>query len=115
MVHDAELRPVVGGVAAELGIDQAADAVLHRQDVVEDLEGQVTRMLEFIGIPFEEECISFYKTDRSVRTASSEQVRKPVNKDGMERWKPYAKYLKPLLNVLDEDLLKPEDVAYINK
>ena len=88
---------------------------VNNEDVVEDLEGQVTRMLEFIGIPFEEECISFYKTDRSVRTASSEQVRKPVNKDGMERWKPYAKYLKPLLNVLDEDLLKPEDVAYINK
>ena len=88
---------------------------VNNEDVVEDLEGQVARMLEFIGIPFEEECISFYKTDRSVRTASSEQVRKPVNKDGMERWKPYAKYLKPLLNVLDEDLLKPEDVAYINK
>ena len=88
---------------------------VNNEDVVEDLEGQVSRMLEFIGIPFEEECISFYKTDRSVRTASSEQVRKPVNKDGMERWKPYANYLKPLLNVLDEDLLKPEDVAYINK
>jgi tetratricopeptide (TPR) repeat protein len=88
---------------------------VNNEDVVDDLEGQVTRMLEFIGIPFEEECISFYKTERLVRTPSSEQVRKPVNKDGMERWKPYAKYLKPLLNVLDEDLLKPEDVAYINK
>jgi tetratricopeptide (TPR) repeat protein len=88
---------------------------VNNEDVVDDLEGQVTRMLEFIGIPFEEECISFYKTERLVRTPSSEQVRKPVNKDGMERWKPYAKYLKPLLYVLDEDLLKPEDVAYINK
>ena len=88
---------------------------VNNEDVVDDLEGQVTRMLEFIEIPFEEECISFYKTERLVRTPSSEQVRKPVNKDGMERWKPYAKYLKPLLNVLDEDLLKPEDVAYINK
>ena len=88
---------------------------VNNEDVVDDLEGQVTRMLEFIEIPFEEECISFYKTERLVRTPSSEQVRKPVNKDGMERWKPYAKYLKPLLNVLDEDLLKPEDIAYINK
>ena len=88
---------------------------VNNEDVVDALEGQVTRMLEFIEIPFEEECISFYKTERLVRTPSSEQVRKPVNKDGMERWKPYAKYLKPLLNVLDEDLLKPEDVAYINK
>ena len=88
---------------------------VNNEDVVDDLEGQVTRMLEFIGIPFEEECISFYETERLVRTPSSEQVRRPVNKDGMERWKPYAKYLKPLINVLDEDLIKPEDIALISK
>ena len=72
-------------------------------------------MLEFLELPFEESCISFHETERSVRTASSEQVRKPINKEGMERWKPYAKNLKPLLNALDTDLLKPEDIAYINK
>ena len=87
---------------------------VNNEDVVEDLEGQVHRILNFLDLPFEEECISFYETDRSVRTASSEQVRRPVNKDGMGRWKPYAQYLKPLLNVLDEDLIKAEDVAYIN-
>ena len=87
---------------------------VNNEDVVEDLEGQVHRILNYLGLPFEEECITFYETDRSVRTASSEQVRRPVNKDGMGRWKPYAQYLKPLLNVLDEDLLKEEDVAYIN-
>jgi len=70
-------------------------------------------MLDFLGLPFEEECISFYETDRSVRTASSEQVRRPVNKDGMARWRPYAQYLKPLINVLDDDLLKSEDIAFI--
>ena len=86
---------------------------VNNEDVIEDLEGQVKRMLEFLELPFEEECISFYETDRSVRTASSEQVRKPINKDGMGRWKPYAKYLKPLLNVLDDDLLKPEDIRLI--
>ena len=85
----------------------------NNEDVVEDLENQVSRLLEFLEIPFEEQCISFYKTDRLIRTPSSEQVRKPVNKDGMGRWKPYAKYLKPLLDVIDEDLLKPEDIAYI--
>jgi len=87
---------------------------VNNEDVVEDLEGQVHRILNYLGLPFEEECITFYETDRSVRTASSEQVRRPVNKDGMGRWKPYAQYLKPLLDVLDEDLLKEEDVAYIN-
>ena len=88
---------------------------VNNEDVVEDLEGQVARMLEFIEVPFEEECISFYKTDRLVRTPSSEQVRRPVNKDGMERWKPYAKNLKPLVESLGKDLLKPEDIARINK
>ena len=86
---------------------------VNNEDVISDLDGQVKRILEFLDLPFEEECISFYETNRSVRTASSEQVRKPINKEGMGRWKPYAKYLKPLLNVIDEDLLKPEDIAYI--
>ena len=88
---------------------------VNNEDVIEDLEGQVRRMLDFLELPFEESCISFHETERSVRTASSEQVRKPINKEGMERWKPYAKNLKPLLNALDTDLLKPEDIAYINK
>ena len=88
---------------------------VNNEDVISDLDGQVNRILEFLDLPFEEECISFYETNRSVRTASSEQVRKPINKDGMGRWKPYAKYLKPLLNVLDEDLLKPEDIAHIRR
>ena len=87
---------------------------VNNEDIIEDLEGQVRRMLEFLELPFEEECISFYETDRSVRTASSEQVRRPINKEGMERWKPYSRNLKPLLNHLGEDLVNPEDVALIN-
>ena len=86
---------------------------VNNEDIIDDLEGQVIRMLDFLDLPFEESCITFYKTDRLVRTASSEQVRKPVNKSGMGRWKPYAKNLKPLLNVLNKDLLKSEDVALI--
>ena len=72
-------------------------------------------MLEFLEVPYEEECISFYETDRSVRTASSEQVRRPINKEGMERWKPYSKHLKPLINSLGKELLRPEDVALLNQ
>ena len=86
---------------------------VNNEDVIEDLEGQVKRMLDFLDLPFEEECISFYETDRSVRTASSEQVRQPINKKGMGRWKPYAKNLKPLLESIGEDLLHPNDIALI--
>jgi hypothetical protein len=87
---------------------------VNNEDVIDDLEGQVKRMLDYLELPFEEECISFYETTRSVRTASSEQVRKPVNKDGMARWKPYAKNLKPLVESLNQDLLLPEDISMIN-
>ena len=86
---------------------------VNNEDVIEDLDGQVKRMLDYLELPFEEECISFHETDRSVRTASSEQVRQPINKKGMGRWKPYAKNLKPLLDHLDKKLLKPEDIALI--
>jgi tetratricopeptide (TPR) repeat protein len=86
---------------------------VNNEDVIDDLEGQVKRMLNYLELPFEEQCISFYETNRSIRTASSEQVRRPVNKDGMGRWKPYAKNLKPLLDSLDKNLLRPEDISII--
>jgi len=86
---------------------------VNNEDVIEDLEGQVKRMLDFLDLPFEEDCISFYETDRSVRTASSEQVRQPINKKGMGRWRPYAKNLKPFLESIGEDLLNPEDISLI--
>ena len=88
---------------------------VNNEEVIQDLEGQVSRILDFLGLPFEEACISFHETDRSVRTASSEQVRKPINKEGVDRWKPYAKHLKPLVEVLDSKLLKQEDLDLINK
>ncbi|MDA9964757.1 sulfotransferase [Gammaproteobacteria bacterium] len=88
---------------------------VNNEDVIEDLEGQVKRMLDFLELPFEEECISFHETDRSVRTASSEQVRQPINKKGMGRWKPYAKNLRPLLESIGEELLHPEDISIIKQ
>ena len=87
---------------------------VNNEDIINDLEGQVKRIIDYLELPFEKECISFYNTKRSVRTASSEQVRKPINKDGVERWKPYSKKLKPLVDYLGEELLKPEDIALIN-
>ena len=87
---------------------------VNNEDVIDDLEGQVRRILNFLELPFEDACISFHKTERSVRTASSEQVRQPINKKGMGRWKPYAKHLKPLINSIDKSLLKQEDIDLIN-
>ena len=86
---------------------------VNNEDIINDLCGQVVKMLNFLELPFEESCITFYETDRSVRTASSEQVRKPINKAGMDRWKPYAKYLGPLLDGLGTELIKPEDIELI--
>ena len=87
---------------------------VNNEDVIDDLEGQVKRILDFLEVPFEDNCISFYETDRSIRTASSEQVRQPINKKGQGRWKPYAKHLKPLIDVLDKNLLHQEDIDLIN-
>ena len=88
---------------------------VNNEDVIDDLEGQVRRLLNFLEIPFEQNCISFHETDRSVRTASSEQVRQPINKKGQGRWKPYAEHLKPLMNSLDKNFLHQEDIDLINK
>jgi hypothetical protein len=75
--------------------------VLH-EDVVDDLEGNVRRMLGFCGLPFEAQCVEFHKTQRSVRTASSEQVRQPIYRDGLEQWKNYEPWLGPLKAALGD-------------
>lgn len=69
--------------------------VIH-EDVVADLEGQVRRMLDFLGLPFERACLEFHKTEREVRTASSEQVRQPINTKGIGQWRKYEGHLGPL-------------------
>ena len=69
--------------------------VMH-EDVVEDLEGQVRRLLDFCGLPFEEACLEFHRTERVVRTASSEQVRRPLYRAGVEDWEHFEPWLGPL-------------------
>lgn len=69
---------------------------VQHEDVLADLEGQVARMLEFIGVPFEESCLRYYETERAVRTPSSEQVRQPIFKDSMSQWRHYEEWLGPL-------------------
>jgi tetratricopeptide (TPR) repeat protein len=70
------------------------------EDVVADLEGQTRRMLEFCGLPWDAACLEFHLTRRSVRTASSEQVRRPLYGDAMGVWRNYERELEPLLEVL---------------
>jgi hypothetical protein len=73
---------------------------VQHEDVVEDLEGNVRRILDFCGLDFEPACLEFYKTERSVRTASSEQVRQPIYKEGLDQWRKFEPWLSPLRQAL---------------
>ncbi len=77
---------------------------VHHEDVVDDLEGSVRRLLEFCGLPFEPQCLAFHETRRSVRTASSEQVRRAINREGLEQWKNFEPWLEPLRAALGDAL-----------
>jgi hypothetical protein len=77
---------------------------VHHEDVVDDLESQVRRILDFCGLPFEPACLEFHQTTRSVRTASSEQVRQPINRDGLDQWKNFETRLGPLKAALGDAL-----------
>jgi len=79
---------------------------VQHEDVVEDLESNVRRILDFCGLVFEPSCLEFYKTARSVRTASSEQVRQPIFRDGVDRWTKYEPWLGPLKEALGDALLR---------
>ncbi len=74
------------------------------EDVVEDLEGSVRRLLAHCGLPFEPACLAFHETRRSVRTPSSEQVRRPIGREGLEQWRHYASFLVPLRDALGDAL-----------
>jgi tetratricopeptide (TPR) repeat protein len=83
------------------------DAVLpgrvHRviyERMVEDTETEVRRLLEYCGLEFDERCLRFHETERAVRTASSEQVRSPIYRDGVDRWRQYRPWLGPLERAL---------------
>ncbi len=73
---------------------------IQHEDVVEDLEGNVRRLLQFCGLEFEPACLEYHKTERSVRTASSEQVRRPIFKEGLDQWRNFEPWLEPLKHAL---------------
>jgi tetratricopeptide (TPR) repeat protein len=70
------------------------------EDVVDDLDTQVKRILDYCGLPFEDACLEFHKTVRAVKTPSSEQVRQPIYKTGLEQWKNFEPYLGALKKAL---------------
>lgn len=75
------------------------------EEVVADLEGQVRRLLDFCGLPFEPACLEFHRTERSIRTPSAQQVREPIFTAGLAQWRHYERWLGPLKDALGPELL----------
>ncbi|MCX6600568.1 MAG: sulfotransferase [bacterium] len=69
---------------------------VQHEDVIDDLEGNVRLILEFCGLPFEAACVEYHKNERRVHTASSEQVRRPINRNGVDQWKNFEPWLGDL-------------------
>ncbi|MBS0393199.1 MAG: sulfotransferase [Proteobacteria bacterium] len=82
--------------------------VMH-EDVVDDLESSVRRILDYCGLAFEPACLEFHRTERSVRTASSEQVRQPIYREGLDHWRRYEAWLGPLREALGDALERYRD------
>ena len=83
---------------------------VQHEDVVDDLRGQVARLLAFCGLPFEEACVAFHKTERSVKTPSSEQVRQPIFRSSLDTWENYEPWLSPLKQALGEEVRQRFDI-----
>jgi Tfp pilus assembly protein PilF len=77
---------------------------VQHEDIVGDLEGTVRRLLDYCELEFEPACVEFHKTERSIRTASSEQVRQPIYREGLDQWRHYEPWLQPLREALGDSL-----------
>ncbi|MGG6462467.1 tetratricopeptide repeat-containing sulfotransferase family protein [Solilutibacter silvestris] len=93
--------------------DDVLPGRVHRvfyEDMVDDTEAQVRALLAYCGLPFEEGCLRFFENRRAVRTASSEQVRQPIYRDGVDHWRHYEPWLGPLKAALGDVLSMYPDV-----
>ncbi len=85
-------------------VDAVLPGRVHRviyERMVEDTEAEIRRLLAYCGLEFEPSCLEFYKTERAVRTPSSEQVRRPIYRGATDEWLAYESHLVPLRNALD--------------
>jgi hypothetical protein len=83
--------------------DAALPGRIHRvmyEDMVADTEAEIRRLLAYCGLAFDPACLRFWETDRAVRTASSEQVRQPIFRAGLDQWRHYEPWLGPLKRAL---------------
>lgn len=107
-----ELMAHFDGVFAELGRPGRVHRVIHER-MVDDTETEIRRLLDYCDLPFEDGCLRFFENDRPVRTASSEQVRRPINRDGLDQWRHYEPWLDPLKAALGPVLdVYPEVPAF---
>ena len=92
-------------VRAMTHYDRVLPGRIHRvihERLLDDPEGEVRALLDYLGLPFEEECLAFHRNRRAVRTASSEQVRRPINRDGVGQWRAYEAWLGLLRDALGD-------------
>ncbi|ESQ84252.1 tetratricopeptide repeat-containing sulfotransferase family protein [Asticcacaulis benevestitus] len=82
---------------------------VHYEDVVDDLDGSVRRMLGHCSLSFEPACLTFYETRRSVRTPSSEQVRQPIRREGLDQWQHFTPWLGSLRDALGDAMTRYRD------
>jgi hypothetical protein len=90
-------------VALMAHFEQALPGRIHRviyESMIEDTETQVRALLDYCGLPFESGTLRFYENERAVRTASSQQVRKPIFREAVEHWRHYEPWLDPLKGAL---------------
>jgi len=93
--------------------DRVAPGRVHRviyEQMVDDTEAQVRALLEYCGLPFEANCLRFYENSRAVRTASSQQVRRPIFRDGVDQWRNFEPWLLPLKEAIGPELSAYPDV-----
>ena len=86
-------------------VDSVQPGAVHRilnEHLIDDPEGETRRLIDYLGLPFDEACLSPHRNTRAVATPSAEQVRRPINRDGVEAWRPYAPWLGPLKTALGD-------------